>query len=33
MFDLFDGKYEYLICYNDYDMLIKLLDGMKGIKE
>ena len=30
---LFDGKYEYLICYNDYDMLIKLLDGMKGIKE
>ena len=25
----YDGKYEYLLCYNDYDVLIKIFNGMK----
>ena len=27
----YDGKYEYLICGSDYDVLIDILNGMKGI--
>ena len=29
----YDEKYEYLICGMDSDMLIKILNGMKGIKK
>ena len=29
----FDGKYEYSIYGNDYDVLINILNGMKGTKE
>lgn len=29
----YDGKYEYFICGNDYDVLIKIFNGMKGIKK
>lgn len=29
----YDGKYEYLICGTDYDVLIKILNGMKGIEK
>ena len=28
-----DGKYEYLICCQNYDVLIKILNGMKGIEK
>ena len=27
----FDNKYEYRICCSDYNILIKMLDGMKGV--
>ena len=29
----YDGKYEYLICSNDYDVLINILNSMKGIEK
>ena len=29
----YDGKYEYLIRCNDYETLIKVLNGMKGIEK
>ena len=29
----YDGKYEYFICGNDYDVLMKIFNGMKGIKK
>ena len=29
----YDGKYEYLICGNDYDVLIKILNGMRKIEK
>ena len=29
----YDGKYEYFICSNNYDVLMKILNGMKGIKK
>ena len=30
---VYDGKYEYLIRCYDYDVLIKILNGMKGIEK
>jgi len=29
----YDGKYEYLICYNNREMLIEIFSSMKGIKK
>ena len=29
----FDDKYEYRICCNDYSVLIKMLNGMKGVNQ
>jgi hypothetical protein len=29
----FDDKYEYRICCNDYSVLIKMLNGMKGVHQ
>ena len=29
----YDDKYEYSVSYKDYDILIQILDGMKGIEK
>lgn len=29
----FDSQYEYRVCYNDYDALIEILNGMKRIEK